>query len=63
MSYKVTYDVGMRSGFFLCSRKFLEFSTTQKTLRWDAYAFAKEYVAKCDAKAAQNIAKRYSLFL
>ena len=30
---------------------------------FDAHAFAKEYVAKCDAKAAQNIAKQYSLFL
>ena len=45
---------------FLCNRKFEEFPITQKTLRGDAHAFAKEYVAKMRRKSGAEY--RFAIF-
>ena len=47
---------------FLCNRKFLELPITQKRSAGMHTLLLRNMSQKCDAKAAQNIAKRYSLF-
>ncbi len=47
---------------FLCNRKFLEFPITQKRSAGMHTLLLRNMSQKCDAKAAQSIAKRYTLF-